>query len=1161
MERSLNPDLLGLALGEHEALPSPEELSQLLANAELALLLYDQDIPDELMATGWYLHGIASSKYALRTYEITRHRAAFEVAGHIFDLKLQTRGLPSLEKFKYCFAAQVAYARSSLDPNSLALYRREYSGRLNEFSIIPDFQLVSLSCGVSFLGFDVRYVYQLTSNIEKEVDSLVRAWEINDIGSTMYGAVANVASGTRDLMSFLVYGRDDLLERARQKLRAAITAEASVEDDLSRWVAAHLLNFSDNLEGSTIWNVLPPGVPTNVRKAFVNGEPHILTLWPPQIDFLGIESGSNPLSDNVKRLLLSTPTSGGKTLVAQLLLTAHLSTKATSVCYVAPTRSLCREVRQSLQTRLRFIGRQIIDGLPEGAWFNSILDSLQPEVEVMTPERLSYLLRTDSGQVLNRFGLFIFDEVHLVGDESRGWTLEEDLSFLHYATENLHHKIVLISAAIGNRNHIIQWLSRENDDHMPLDFHSDWRGPRRIHAVWTTDAFWNDSIVTRNNRARKYFYNKTTPLYGRLDVRVSHTGLANTFHTENPVGELVQKAEKGNGQYIKDPSSTPFYRMLVPIINYLAEFGPVLTIEATKPATIRLAEAIAEAQGAINNQPTLHLIDLVTARLGAEHPLKRVLEKGVAYHHGSLPSEIRSALEEAVSSGYLKHIVATTTLTEGINLPVTSVVIASQGAHGEEGFKEYITGSKLVNAIGRAGRATKETEGIVVLARQAQLSTNDFDRLRPSENDLHVSSMLATEKALDALAIFEELYRVSEDAVFETHNSEITSFLKFVWFISSELEKLAQALAIERIEEVLKQTLGWVQLDPSNRSRWLQAANVALNQYRNTEESVRRRWASSGTSIGSSRVLEHITRNIVSDLEGTEIPQGIIEATELIIANNRLQEILQLPEAKAKTIYTKRGRNRNQIDVSTGSLLIDWLRGKSLIEISQTYFEDVEDIDFRFEQLGDFINSRFEVFLPWAFGTLISWVNEMLLERESDSFLPTSVPANIRYGVDNSISLELMIQGVQSRQLAIKIADAWQAIGGETDVIPWIRSLSLTQWAELFDASPNEIRNLLEISRVQRGGVVVDLFNIGQAELTIGTEQKEYVPTEVTLQRIGDSEFAPVGVWDGNNLVGTIFSGDQSDIVDLMNTGIAFLAEYSVVSGNSLLNLRLIEPE
>ncbi len=447
------------------------------------------------------------------------------------------------------------------------------------------------------------------------------------------------------------------------------------------------------------------------------------------------------------------------------------------------------------------------------------------------------------------------------------------------------------------------------------------------------------------------------------------------------------------------------------------------------------------------------------------------------------------------------------------------------------------------------------------MARQAQPSNDDFDRLNPSEDDLHVNSMLATEKALEALAVFEELCRVSEDAVFEADDSEITNFLKYVWFISSEIEKLNQATQIEQIEEVLGKTLGWVQLDPSNRSRWLQVANFALNQYQNTEETVRRRWASSGTSIRSSRMLEQIVQNAIADLEGIETPQGTIEAIEFIISNNRLQQILQLPEAPKRKVYTKRRRNRSEINVPTGRLLIDWLQGVSLIQISEIYLSNVDDIDFRFEQLGDFIYSRFEVFLPWVFGTIINWINELLLQNSSASLLPASLPANIRYGVNNPIALELMVRGVQSRHLALKISESWQLQQEESEVISWIRSLSLTQWIDLFDASPNEVRNLLEISRTERGGVVVDLFNTGRAKLNIITEREEYPPTEVTLKRLEESELSPVGVWDGKDLVGTVSSRDQSDIVSLMNTGISFSLEYSVSSNSGLLNLTLIEPE
>ncbi len=1161
MERSINTELLETALGNHTALPTSDELARLLADAELALLLRDGNIPDRLLATGWYLHGVASSKHALKLYGIGRQRAAFQVAGHIFDLKLYAPEISPIERLKYCFAAQIAYARGSLDPNALALYRREHSGQLDEPTLIPNFQLVSLSCGVAFLGFDVNYVYQLTKSTEEEVRLLVDAWEVDDISSTIYGAAAYVASGTRDLMNFLIYGKSDLLARARGKLRTAITAEAAFEDDLSRWIAAHLLYFTDNLENSSIWNVLPPEVPRSVRQAFIQGEPRILTLWPPQIDFLGIKNAGNPLETNVKRLLLSTPTSGGKTLAAQLLITTHLSTTQTSVCYVAPTRSLCREVRKSLQSRLRFIDRQIIDGLPEGDWFDDILS--HPAVEVMTPERLSYLLRTNSEQVLNQFGMFIFDEVHLIGDRGRGWTLEEDISYLHHSTDLLHHKIVLISAVIGNRNHIIQWLGKSNNNQSPVAFHSDWRGPRRIHGIWTTEAAWESSLVQRNDRAKEFIYRKSTPLFGRLDVRISHTGQTNTLRTQDPIGKLILKARSEQDSFSKDKdNSTPFHEMLVPIVDYLAEFGPVLAIEATKSAAIKLAEAIAKTKEPLSQQSIINLLDLVSARLGIDHPLRQCLAKGVAYHHGSLPSEIRNALEEAVSTGILKYIVATTTLTEGINLPVTSVLIAAQGSYGRDGYNEYIVGSKLVNAIGRAGRATMETEGIVVLARQAQLSNDDFKRLNPDESELQVYSALATEEALEALAAFEELQRLSDDAIFEASNNIVADFLKYIWFLASQFERNHLVIQVEEIEEALEKTLAWIQLDPHERSRWLQVANLGLNKYQNTEKSTRRRWASSGTSISSSRILEEIAQSLFTDIEATGVPNDIIGAVEIIGTNGRLQRILDLPEAPKRDFYTKRaGRQREKIHVPLERLLANWLNGMPLVAISETYLSNVANVEFRLEQLGDYIYSWFEIFLPWVFGTIIGWVNEMLLTSGSDSFLPTSIPANIRYGVGDAASLDLMLRGIQSRDLAVKISRAWQSNDREITLISWIRSLTLEEWTDLFDASINELRNLIEISRLERGGVAVRLFNTGSAELEVDNGPYEYPRSEVYLQRTHGSEFSPVGIWDTDTLVGSVNKRDQPDIINILNTGLPLFVEFSATAGTGLLEIRLIEPE
>ena len=156
--------------------------------------------------------------------------------------------------------------------------------------------------------------------------------------------------------------------------------------------------------------------------------------------------------------MLAMPTSAGKTLLSQLLITSHLASGHGGVCYVAPTRSLCAEVRRSLAERLRFLDFRPAPDLPD---FLEAADLgiAASSVEVMTPERLSFLLHSDSASVLERFTLFVFDEVHTVSDQSRGWILESLISFLHRSTLDTSHRIVGMSAALGNQAHFISWLS------------------------------------------------------------------------------------------------------------------------------------------------------------------------------------------------------------------------------------------------------------------------------------------------------------------------------------------------------------------------------------------------------------------------------------------------------------------------------------------------------------------------------------------------------------------------------------------------------------------------------------------------------------------------------------------------------------------------------
>lgn len=947
----------------------------------------------------------------------------------------------------------------------------------------------------------------------------------------------------------MVYGRAENLDRARDLLITCIRSQPSSNDQISRWIAAHLLNLADDLQNSSIWTVLPPDVSPEARKAFSMASPKILTLWPPQIQLFSenMDKGVNPLSRDVKRLFLATPTSGGKTLLAQLLIISHLSTSESSVCYVAPTRSLCREVAASLEKRLRYLEKEIVSGLPEGDWLDDQIN-LNPHVEVMTPERLSYLLRSDSEKVLQKYGIFIFDEVHTLGEEGRGWTLEEDLTYLQYATEGTHHRIAFISAAIGNKIQFIEWLGTNGDEVISLS--SEWRGPRRVYTIWRTEPDWQSpSEEIASNRAR-YAKRITYPLRGRLDTLMHHSKEFYSFQTIDPIGQLVLQVDaKGQNRKRDGNRSTAYYKMLVPLIQHLSLSGPVLVVESTVPKAIYLAKAIASEFEKADSPIVNQLLDMVETKLGAEHSLHQALSKGVAYHHGSLPLEVRTLIEDAVSQGHLNILVATTTMTDGVNLPVRSVVIASQGSFTKEGYEKYITGPKLINAIGRAGRAAKETEGVVVLALNEKVSPEDFKRFTPDPAEMAVTSNIVTKRALESLADFENLIRENEDEIFQAPDQIISKFLSFIWYFSFEIEKRNEAMNDDKIRQFLGKTLAWAQLDQDNQARWFSIARKVVSRYLNTEPVTRRRWARSGTSLSSAQILDGIAAEVASEVEALTQPISLSDSIKMILDKGRIERILSLSESPKKHVFrTRYGQNRQEITIPIGDLLQSWIEGDELVEISNLFFGEIADVDYRFEQVGEYISEYFENFFPWVFGTVVEWTNSMLVEKIALQTLPRSIPAHIRWGVQNGTALGLMSQGIVSRGLANKIGKIWEETIDSTDVHSWLRSMNVDEWREKFDASIPDLRNLLEFARIRHGGIAAEVIKKGMATIKVQALADNIPSNYVSLIPENESGLSPIGIWLSGKLVARVSSRDQADITSLISTGLV-VAKVEIKTG------------
>ena len=142
------------------------------------------------------------------------------------------------------------------------------------------------------------------------------------------------------------------------------------------------------------------------------------TLYPPQE--LAISKGVL----EGKNLLITTPTASGKTLVA-LMAAIKTIEKGFKVAYLTPLRALAAEKCEDFQVlnNLNIFNRKVKIELASGDLDSQGKELANADVTILTNEKMDSLMRHRSDWI-SEVGLFVFDEVHFLGDRERGPVLE-----------------------------------------------------------------------------------------------------------------------------------------------------------------------------------------------------------------------------------------------------------------------------------------------------------------------------------------------------------------------------------------------------------------------------------------------------------------------------------------------------------------------------------------------------------------------------------------------------------------------------------------------------------------------------------------------------------------------------------------------------------------
>ena len=377
-------------------------------------------------------------------------------------------------------------------------------------------------------------------------------------------------------------------------------------------------------------------------------------LYPPQAD--SIKAG---LLDG-KSILVSAPTASGKTLIATIAIINYFEKNNGKVIYLSPLRALAAEKFIEFKKMEQINSKNKIKVKISTGDFETVEKNLgKNNVLVLTNEKMDALIRHGVDWI-KEIGLVISDEIHLIGDENRGPTLEMILTQIKQLETK--PQIVGLSATIKNSNEIAKWLECKLVE-------NDWR------PVPLFEGVCDEGEITMNNKKK-------------FNVKRSLRGV--------PIDLGVQAVQEG---------------------------GQSLIFAETRPRSKSLATKASEPIASILKKTELVELAKTSEKILSENEqtelvktLATLVKKGVAFHHAGLNQKCRQVIEEEFKKGTIKLLSSTPTLAAGVNLPARRVVIPSVTRYNAKvGKAMLISVLEYKQLCGRAGRPQYDDYGEAII--------------------------------------------------------------------------------------------------------------------------------------------------------------------------------------------------------------------------------------------------------------------------------------------------------------------------------------------------------------------------------------------------------------------------------------------------------------
>lgn len=872
------------------------------------------------------------------------------------------------------------------------------------------------------------------------------------------------ASLNRAFSYFIEYpksGHRPLFDRARELVDHGIQLALRTGFVDWWWLFYCTRHLFDEYDANALWTVLSPMGGDDPDKRFV--EPYIRANYTrriPVIELWRSQKAALPYINEPARgsYCLKMPTSAGKTRIAELailrFLLDHREDPTAKCVYVAPFRSLAVEIENSFRKSFHPLGVRVSE-LYGGFELSPIERLLMDETRIIvaTPEKIDAFLRYNP-EFADQIRLIVIDEGHIISLSDRGIRYE---FFLHRLVRRFAQKdvrVFFLSAILPNTDEFAQWITGDPDNVIT----KEWRPSRLLigELRWNGKSARIDYFEADHERLGHECFVPTFIL--PIDPR-GLPGIRYRRPFPHDIGEVVAEA----GVRFAQQGTTMIFCARKVSVKPMAE---------NVIRSLRIHTAQAEQDGgkftlsvdADIDEALQECIRVTEEHMGRDNKVAGYLRAGFVIHHADIPKPVRIQLEQLVRSGAIRLIVATTTLAQGVNFPIQTVVVYGLS----HGYDQQLTPITFWNICGRAGRGMHENEGQVLFAVDIDLPNvrlNNTKGLKPIQIEQRTKykrkkriekeeqirkRIIEGYRTYRLLSSLHQLLFLIVRNWKEVHGNvdvaELCTRLAendLSWLspkrgkdIGRRLDVLdAELLAL--IEEVGHSVVSpdVIQRVMENSLLFLQAAKVediqeaeeAVAQLRDmlfarwqyvsskiqADDARRRRFYKLGFPLHDCQVIEDNT---------TQLMALLLQASDFDCwsAVERCAYLVQLAGFLLDNVAELEPADNPAHGCWKRALTL-WLFGSSPNEIATD--DDVSKCTHSPAEISIYIEDAFVYKLPWGLNALIAYFTDVA--KETDVELPPIVSyfsALVKYGVHDPVASSLLAFGLESRKLALKLA-------------------------------------------------------------------------------------------------------------------------------------------